>query len=245
MNSLVEIEGIPVAKWRSARENYKYPAVCLRNGCEPYLALENQPTCKSIEQYHREYLLSGNYGDQVQALASITFWGFYASADPARKPTRKRALTRAIWAKSGMVRGVGNATNLKPILCRGRNLVLEKKFGAAWEEYRKIPNIGPSFASKLVAFADPENAAILDKVVRKKIEELRLSDDLQAIVFRMTAENYQKWCEWCQKISRQLNAHGEVWTSFDSRLNQWRAIDVERAIFSLPSPANDAARGNH
>jgi hypothetical protein len=108
--------------------------------------------------------------------------------------------------------------------------------GAALRSIPAVRFIGPSFASKIVAFIDPQHCGVLDNVIARR---LRASVDSHLNSIRMNGVGYAAWCNICSASASRLNAAGALWTDWDGALHSWRAIDVERVAFAYtgdPAP---------
>jgi hypothetical protein len=242
-------------QWHAFRQSYQYPSVCLVRAtsgeiAHPSLQLSrdlssaDSPTGHKIEGLHRSLLLSESTEDLLHGLASTVFWGFFASANPKRKPNPKRAETRARWALQlggGRSRPIDQAS-LVAKLVSARNSIRESRLADGLTAYRQIPNVGWSFASKLVMFSDPKCAAVYDSVIAEKliilanqnpvIAECTLTSPklLERQSKTLVPPAYEHWCNYCQKTAEILNREG-LPTSWD---REWWAVDVERAIFAMP-----------
>ena len=117
---------------------------------------------------------------------------------------------------------------------------------------------GLAFASKVIAFLEPQRAGVLDSKIMRALtrwSHLPAGDTgLQARLGAWAAEGgillprmgapvcrrrvkdaYQAWCGGLEHGAVTLNTAGSAWTDVQVGQQSWRAIDVERAIFNLVS----------
>lgn len=248
MQTLIVGEEWSVGEWEAARARFSYPPNCLverdssdNDVCikvedyDLHLAERRLESSEALDAWHHGRIHAPDARTRLAALLSIFYWGYYASPnDPARKNgyvvSRTNVLMhgRAHHPRPNIDRSLAAlGTGLKH-LSRGSSGI-----EAAIREITQIRYAGVSFGSKVLAFADPETAVVYDEVVRKILERWAPLDPAMAsmavskhasIERRVAA--YSKWCAWCVAKAAELNRS-------PSALRSWRAVDVERAVFSL------------
>jgi hypothetical protein len=128
-------------------------------------------------------------------------------------------------------------------LRRCRELLKASQIDEALLEGMRIKYLKMSFASKLLTFMEPRIAAVYDEVISLRLEkqsnpELRslyVSTTIQTSKNRQVsqAKAYEGWCRWCASKADTLNTLGVNWVDWDATEHSWRAVDIERAFFSL------------
>ena len=121
-----------------------------------------------------------------------------------------------------------------------RSFIKSGDIGRALFELMKIRYIGMSFASKIVMFMNPSIAAVYDSVISERLKKYPELKYLYVKVIGTTekektrqCEIYSKWCEFCANTAQKQNACGDIWIDWDSKKNNYRAVDIERAFFAL------------
>lgn len=196
----------------------------------------------ALDNYHAQLLSSDSDHDLLLGLLSVVYWGFAAGTD--RKTRYKRALSRC----KAIVEGRTNSLP-QPVhevishLKRARELLDANKPAEALLECCRIKFLHMAFASKVLAFMRPEAATVYDDVI-----SLRLKDSQHDQLKRMYVSTaiptskqkrmdqsiiYEKWCLWCANEAFRLNAANKGWQDWNGDVHPWRALDVERAFFSL------------
>ena len=101
-------------------------------------------------------------------------------------------------------------------------------------EFSQMP-----FVSKILMFLGPKRYPVLDTKIAKAyansffapLQDLTLYDTTIPIT-KSNADVYDTWACWCRKIARVVN------DSPQSPCNHFRAVDVERALFTLAGLKN-------
>ena len=195
-----------------------------------------------LDEFHRELLNSRDEEDLMHGLLSVVFWGF-ASGTQGRI-TAERALARCrafIHGRKGAM--AQRSDNIISCLKAARESLNGGRISDALQECMKIKFLGMSFASKVIAFMNPTIAAVYDDVISsrllKSIESLlrnmHVSTKLAPSHKEMMeqAKKYEEWCRWCSAKAAALNEQDILWTDWNGVDRVWRALDVERAFFSL------------
>jgi len=108
-----------------------------------------------------------------------------------------------------------------------------------------LPHVGVAFGTKYLAFIDPENVGVLDDKITRHLQQgsyqnLIDEDVLSGLIKRpyeteqQEADRFHAFCVAINHIKGYLNHGNAAWRdSSGASLNRFRAIDVERALFSL------------
>jgi hypothetical protein len=100
-----------------------------------------------------------------------------------------------------------------------------------------IPGLGLTYASKLLRFLDPERYGALDGRIRKALSKLdppplpKIFDGNKASM----ASGYSVFIEYIENIRQELLAGGILVPTAQGVQRQWRAADVEMALFQWSS----------
>jgi hypothetical protein len=239
----------------SARNLYAYPRAWVRgiaaSGTKAAAAWGITPgatnrgsgaTGRSLDQFNRRLLDSSADQDVLHGLTSVMYWGF--ALGPQKRLVQNRALARAGWLLNGN-RRIPTRAAIATTAATVRNARVYLKKGqvaAALAEISRIPWYGQvSFASKVLAFMDPDRCAVFDKRIADSLSSsmhpalLQLSMNPNAGgVSAIKAMCYSAWCEICADRARDMNNKGLTWQDSDSVSQPWRAVDVERAYFESP-----------
>ena len=91
-----------------------------------------------------------------------------------------------------------------------------------------------SFATKILMFLKPDSHPVLDLRIARAFAKCTEFQPLQGLTFgtsiSITTKNancYERWAHWCRRIADQVNS------SPSSPCHDLRAVDVERALFTL------------
>jgi hypothetical protein len=210
-------------------------------------------TSVALDDFHGRLLGSDSDADILHGIASVQYWGNAWAPNPrgkGGKDNSRLALARTRFLTEGKASGNGHEATPQD---RGeivRHLKAARTYVAAGDLQGalllgclKIDHIGFSFATKLVAFLDPTKAAVYDSVIGSYLdrsqdldhEHLRTSVDYTPTLNIRThqANAYARWCAYCHSRAGGLNAAGLTWTDWDGRQHDWRAIDVERALYAI------------
>ena len=194
---------------------------------------------RELDEYHRRLLNSNSDSEKLRGLASAVFWGF-ASGTTGRH-TPERALARAGALAYGRRRAPAQAQDevLGHLRSMGKCLV-DRHPGNALGEAMKIKFLGFPFASKLVMFFDPSQAAVYDSVIAERLGNSQ-DPQLQGMAVSVSGaaskvdqrRAYVQWCAYCKEKAAEYNKNRCKWTDWDGVSSIWRAVDVERAFFAL------------
>jgi hypothetical protein len=95
---------------------------------------------------------------------------------------------------------------------------VERALREAIERFDCIAGLATSFSSKMVRFVAPNYSAVIDSVIGK------------AIGSEPTTESYLGYCDFAQRLARELDRLGIENPRTES--SQWRASDVDQALFA-------------
>lgn len=204
----------------------------------------------SLDNYHLGMLRSMAPADTYLGCASVIYWGFITYGAGFSLVRLHRFIGLAphhLGANPLMTSIAANDANADS---RAGN------WGGAIGRFGGVPSLGQlPFASKVIAFLDPSNAGVYDN----RINNFLAADPLGAILFgptgawpsrqgimvnprvtRVIAQQfYQRWCLRLQQLRDALNGDKVTWRCTETVRQQWRAVDVERALFWLAAvPAN-------
>jgi hypothetical protein len=205
-----------------------------------YLAEHDFQSSDALDQHHHRLLMSDSDDDVVAAIFSVMYWGHYSAG-----VTR---YTRCDWLERGNARnaaqslpGLSLPCVLAIIRCAARQ-VKEGDLAAALKSVMYLPHVGESFASKYLAFIDPENVGVFDRHIHHALEEgtytPMLGADCVAGILaqpRSNGRRFQAFCNMLNAVKDCLNRQGcAAWhNATGGALGRFRAIDVERALFQI------------
>ncbi len=204
---------------------------------------KNFDTTLKLDQYHNEKLLSETDDDVLLGVFSVMYWGYLTSGN--------KSIIRCDWLAKG------NAKNPKHCLMHlGRDHAIKairdsaeflsrKKYADALTCIRRLPHVGVSFGTKYLAFIDPENVGILDDKIARHISSGSFSHVLDSTTIdaltkpkhetpKAAARRFEKYCISLNEIKVLLNDQCLMWEDQSgATLERFRAVDVERALFSI------------
>jgi len=192
-----------------------------------------------LDSYHQQLLLANSDEDLLLGFSSVVFWGYASGTDGIVRPARAMGKVRVF--RDGRAGQAANSMDF--ILTRlkyARDFAKDSKFCEALLELMEIKHIGMSFASKLIMFMNPNSAAVYDSVIAERLSKTDKLDAMYISTSGSSAKHkikqsdiYGRWCEFCTTSASKLNESGLQWTDWNADLNRFRAVDVERAFFSL------------
>ena len=223
-----------VSLLREAVEGYDYPTIVydFRTGSELRL-----PDMAAVEEHIGTLLHSPDPGGVRDGLSNVLYWGY--ARQPGRRDFKVRdfqgevpAGDRRLARFADLVRSLGEpplSTASGPALLHIKRLTL-RQFGQM------------SFVTKILMFLDPRFPVLDMKVARAfangsfaPLADLR--SDRGGI--RLTGNNvraYEYWARWCWEIAGLANDEPPA------PRRGLRAVDVERALFTLADQPHLAAR---
>lgn len=228
------------------RNAYDYPRAYMRLSTEPtqfYLGVDawaepmhpvrGEITDLELDRHHAMLLNSSDPVQNLLGTLSTVFWGFYTS-------NPQRALLRASRHLEGYrTKPRSTATSVAQALRSPMPLNL----GSALGSLASLSQLGQTpFGSKVIAFKHPSVAGVLDNQLNKGFKRSVWAQGAPFIhgIGGVHELRYQKrfeaWCQFLCTVASRMNAgiadrrlwH---WQSTETAKQQWRAVDVERAIF--------------
>lgn len=201
-----------------------------------------------LDKYHTALLNSGSTDSTHLGIASVQYWGrCFAKA----RLNHNQAVARVHWLFEGNARSKKTLINCaaeKSVIAAVKS-VSEDKFGDAYMQIEGVPHLGTSFGSKLLAFICPEKIGIYDSHIARylsdNIESIKALvdwDDKNDVLLpypkRFSVSNslpFQNYCLLLSSLAQSLNQKGKdyQWKDWDGSAQQWRAVDVERALFQI------------
>ena len=190
-------------------------------GGRPHEAMRRMEKCVG------RLMCSLDPGSVRDGLSSVLYWGW------AQKPGLQRH-------RVGVFRD-GVQPN-DPRLVRFMNLVhsMSRASQSAAEQLRALNQLGlpqfsqMSFTTKILMFLDPSRFAVLDLKIAHVAKQcgLPLMQELRIYangipITQANATCYQRWASWCRGIAARVNG------TPGAPCRDLRAVDVERAVFSL------------
>ncbi len=218
-------------QFEKARKSYGYSLVGLsRAGHVPF------KTCREMETFHRDHLTSKYQADVVQGYLSTLYWGHYSGTDGVLRAGR--ALAKAEAAR----RSIEERTSIEiaaAIVRTSGLLINDGKIGQAALLLTHLPGVGFSFSSKICTFLDPETCGIADSIIAGKYSQFNFVTNVQGYlnISLENASRYEAYCEHLCLQAHTLNRSGSTWNDLDDERRDWRAVDIERAYFSIPGDA--------
>ena len=230
--------------YKQDREGYMYPCVGLKNedGARAPIAFS---TTTKLDEYHRNLLRSKVDDECLLGFLSVLYWGHYSGASGVIKSDR--AFSKVTLAMNGKgytrkgqhqrIRGLvdyplGRAVAL--LRCAVSEID-QGMLGQSIYTLCALPQIQFAFASKIAAFISPEKCGVIDSVIVEKMPSLGFAlRDGYITNVKGNFPLYQSYCEYLQKTALSLSQQGDAkrWLDRDGTPNAWRAIDVERAMYT-------------
>ncbi len=109
----------------------------------------------------------------------------------------------------------------------------DERAGDAIRFLAELPELGFAFATKICAFLAPSVCGVADSIIAERLPEFAFST--RGGYLTNTADNRQRYdvfCRYLRTTAAKLNSHGSAWEDMDGTRSQWRALDVERALFA-------------
>jgi len=157
---------------------------------------------------------------------SVIYWGHYASADGRLNPNRAMARAKLAIAADDQ-RAVGTV--------RKAMLHLRKRrAGDAALLLCELPQLGFAFATKVCAFAAPQTCGVADSVIAERFPRFGFQTNRAGYLKSSTvnARTFDRYCMYLQRQAANLDRRRSLWRDRDGTLNQWQAVEVERALFA-------------
>lgn len=216
--------------------------------------LPNQITDLALDWYHHS-LLRSTVPNIHLGCASVVYWGFITYGDTFAQKRARRYIA-----------GNPDPKRVAAILRQATLCCAAQQWGAALAALRPLRQLGQlPFGSKIIAFLDPDHAGVYDNRINRYLAHTGLDKPLlngdsalarnskclmryASVSRKANQQTYQSWCRSLRGLSDSLNASTppSTWSCTEPTAQPWRAIDVERAIFSFAQPAQlpDACGGH-
>lgn len=239
------ITAMAASEYLTRRNKYSYPAVGLTGKLDSLQPVDF-PSTHEMDDYHNELLTSNENDRTVLGYLSTIFWGHYLGKDQRGKP--ERALGKVRLALSGRDRVKGcRLERMRGVKDLGIDSVAgqiraayaqlkDEHYSEALKLLCRIPQLGLAFASKVCAFLVPAKCGVIDSVIARNYPQfgflLNNRDFLEKTLSHI--ENYRSYCYFLQEQAQVLNSLGQehLWEDLDGGRYSWRAVDVERGLYS-------------
>jgi hypothetical protein len=235
---------VSFAKLQNNRNNYAYPAVALDGHFQQPTIRQFQSTM-DMDDYIHNLLHSLNHDEKILGYLSVVFWGFYSGQDGVIR--RQRALERVALARDGKKRVVrGSPQRMRGIIDYGVDYIADliseaikyiqaDSFSAALRTLNELPQLQIAFSSKVCAFLSPDKCGVIDSVIAANHPQFGFEVDRHGMVLNRTTNRnlYSNYCAYLQEMAGQINNSQipYLWIDRDGIYHQWRALDVERALY--------------
>jgi hypothetical protein len=193
-------------------------------------------TDRELDAYQHMLLWHESEHNNLAGLASVVYWGF---------ATRNEAFAQ--WSVNRLMQGyrVQPAVAVTPAVAAAhclraaRNAVAQGQYGEALGHMGSLYQLGRTpFASKVIAFIDPDNAGVYDNKINNGLVSHpilanhivpgglfeRCTDGIGAVNQLDIQRRYHAWCKALCRIAAHINGRLQVLPL--------RALDIERAIFA-------------
>lgn len=222
------------AALRAAIERYDFPTVTYDFERDEEV---RHPDMRTVEAWVWRLLLARDRCDVKDGLSNVLYWGYMNS--PGLRDFRVEAFRRNV--TDDQLDRFMNITRRTP----PPGPIDIKRIG--------FPQFsGMSFVTKIMMFLDPDRWPVLDMKIAETFSQSPDFPPLQALAFkkkadfgkkadnqvRITGNNeyvYNEWAAWCTGIAVWANAEPA------SPCRDIRAVDVERAVFTLAKSPDRAA----
>lgn len=203
--------------------------------CQP---TKGEVTNLCLDRYHQGLLRSGKpeQPDQqtevVLGLASVIYWGFYTFG-------HNYAVNRVNWFLQGRPLNGQPVCPYEAVRCleTARGHAETGHMGQAMSALSGLNQLSRTpFASKVIAFLDPDRAGVYDNRIRNGLNRdpypLAIRNGVGNMCIVRYQKRYQSWCEYLQQVAGLLNQRNCHWSCGADQEQQWRPLDVERALFA-------------
>ena len=231
-------------EFKRSREAYAYPAVGLRGTVAQHSHTEFG-TSSQLDEHHHQLLRSTQDERVLMGYLSILYWGHYAGSDGHTNGSR--ALSKVQTAINGsnflhlsQPRRRRGLVDFNPgeavcLIRQAIRLVDAGHFGDGVRVLCGLPQLQFAFASKVVAFLAPNTCGVIDSVIARKYPQYGFK--LRGGYVSVVNENFQLYQRYCTALSATASKRNEMgddtrWRDRDGQAFPWRAVDVERAMYS-------------
>lgn len=226
----VKLARMTNSKYIACRNSYAYPAVGLRT-----LTEGRRFSSVTAMEHHFQRLFRSNEPLRVQlAYLSVIYWGHYLGR--SGKPNPNRAYSKVELAMQGL-----HAKGLEPaqvasLIRAAQSLLRRGRPAPAMILLMQLPQLGFAFASKICAFLDSQLYGVIDGVIARKYPRLQFHRTKDGYVSNALCNHaaYRRYCQFLTRTAARLNALGISyrWRERSGSRRRWRAVDVERALYS-------------
>jgi len=237
---------------KQARETYNYPSAHIR--CQagvsrhseyiyvrPLENLENQSSyifhsTIDLDAYHNRLLTSLVSADKVVGVASIIYWGTYYNK---QKPSHGIACHRVQRFQVGNSRSHRSVSSIgidtiANHVALAQDLINSEKYGKALSEIMNIPWLSRAFGSKVLSFLNPNRIGVYDIHISRYVKRSELEMKSTGAMTVSAENTFNRFCNYLIEHAEHLNTSATPkWSDWDGKEYQWRAVDVERAMFYL------------
>ena len=245
-------------KYIAARNAYAYPPVGLCATADQIdihdwktsFSEHRFDTTLQLDQYHTDCLLSDSNELVLTGIYSVMYWGYITSG--------AKSVTRCTWISIGNSKNPSNSISYigrdtaVDIVRKSLQSLNKENYGDALLVIRQLPHVGVSFGTKFLAFMSPEYVGVLDDKITKHLSTGSFTTILNPSVLhrlmkpksenaKQTAARFPVFCETLNSIKIKLNQEGATWHDMSgASMGRFRALDVERALFSIAKSADNA-----
>ncbi len=183
----------------------------------------------AVEKYIGNLLRSQDIQEIKDGLSNVLYWG-YAKNNKRDSEVCKFRNTNSLDNKLSLFKQsrekLITSTNDNGTMSGGKFLLTIAK-------NKDIPRFGISFTSKILMFLDPIIYPVLDmKIANAYVNKSSALKKIQKTENHIKTHSgneyvYEYWACWCHEIATMINK------SLESTCNHFRAVDVERSLFTL------------
>ncbi len=232
-----------------SRCKYSYPPVTLEGSIDNLQHKSFQSTL-ALDKYFYLRLHSNDCWERVLGYLGIVYWGHYSGQagrlTPERALGKVQLLIHGIIRKDGkVVRGIiGPNPEASPyglrsvceIITAAKVAIDDDRYGDALKLLCGLPGIQVAFASKICAFLNPSKCGVIDKVIASKYPTIGMKTNKDGFIknVRENFVTYQRYCCELQGKAALMNKSSKPsWIDIDGGKHEWRAVDVERALYLI------------
>jgi hypothetical protein len=239
--------GLQPQELKERRDGYNFPNVGLTGSLDNYQEIRFE-TQLLLEEYNSGLLRNANAQHKTLGYLSVLYWGHYAGQGAPPNPGFARAKV------SNALEGFERRRNGQQQIIQGaRNIgwaaigesiqdavaeINEHRFGQAALRLTDLPGIQFAFASKLCAFLAPLRCGVIDSVIARNYPQFGFCTINNRYIRTnlYNADRYTDFCDALYETAVQQNRSGDEfkWVDCDG-LHDWRAVDVERALYVAPA----------
>lgn len=240
-------------KYASGRNAYNYPPIglVLRQPLgavadwESAYEVHRFPSTLEIDNHHYQCLSSADDEAVILGLFSVVYWGYITSGSLSRARCNWLAVGKRQSPQNSLAH-LGKAFAVDCVRRASRYLDAGD-VALALREICKLPYVGLSFGTKILAFMDPETLGVLDDKITEnmavgtfgQVLEVEVIEKLKKPKYespRRAEQRYVTFCQVLNGIKNDLNCEGMGWADASgASMTRFRAVDVERSLFAIAS----------